>query len=141
MTRPTTYCCGGGGGQYYADRSRNQLQASLTKFAEKFGSHSFKFGAEIERSQSAEPVPAVRPRGVLHLATTTAPDYRVSYGYDLQGDNRRTSLYAQDQWNAGRATLNLGPAPGSHPRHSPGAGRDVYTPALPGDRASASPTI
>ena len=41
---------GGGGGQHYADRSRNQLQVSLTQYAQKFGSHSFKFGAEIERS-------------------------------------------------------------------------------------------
>ena len=54
--RPPTYdgetgqYGGGGGGLYYADRGRNQLQVSLSKYAEKYGRHSFKFGAEIERS-------------------------------------------------------------------------------------------
>ena len=32
----------------------------------------------------------------------------MSYGYDFQGDNKRMSAYAQDQWTAGRLTMNLG---------------------------------
>jgi hypothetical protein len=99
---------GGGGGQYYADRDRNQLQASLTKYAQKFGSHSFKFGAEIERSGVRSRYQPYGPAGFYNYAYYGVPYYRVSYGYDVQGDNRRTSAYVQDQWSAGRVTLNLG---------------------------------
>ena len=99
---------GGGGGLYYADRNRNQVQASLTKYAEAFGSHSFKFGAEIERSHVRSQYQPYGPAGFYVLAYSGVPYYRVSYGYDVQGDNRRTSAYAQDQWSAGRLTLNIG---------------------------------
>ena len=60
------YSCGGGGGLYYDDRSRNQVQVSLTKYAEKFGRHALKFGLEIERSHVRMPVPAVRAGRLLH---------------------------------------------------------------------------
>ena len=103
-----TYLSGGGGGQYYADRDRNQIQATLTKYANKFGSHSFKFGAEIERSNSRSQYQPYGPAGFFNYQYYGVPYYRVSYSYDLQGNNRRTSAYVQDQWSAGRATLNIG---------------------------------
>lgn len=102
-----TYCCGGGGGLYYADRSRNQAQVAFTKFADKFGRHELKFGAEIERSSVRSQYQPYGPAG-FYIYNYYGTPYRVSYGYDVQGDNRRTSLYVQDQWNAGRATLNIG---------------------------------
>lgn len=123
-----TYSDGGGGGQYYADRSRNQLQASLTKYAEKFGSHSFKFGAEIERSHVRSQYQPYGPAGFYNYQYYGVPYYRVSYGYDLQGDNRRTSVYAQDQWSAGRATLNLGLRLDHIRGYSPVLKENVYTP-------------
>ena len=43
---------GGAGYYYYADRGRNQVNVSLSKYAEAFGTHNFKFGIEIERSTS-----------------------------------------------------------------------------------------
>jgi hypothetical protein len=119
---------GGGGGQYYADRSRNQLQASLTRYAEKFGSHSFKFGAEIERSHVRSQYQPYGPAGFYLYQYYGVPYYRVTYGYDLQGDNRRTSLYAQDQWTAGRATLNLGLRMDRIRGYSPVLDENVYTP-------------
>jgi hypothetical protein len=103
-----TYSGGGGGGLYYADRNRNQVQASLTKYAEKFGSHSFKFGAEIERSHVRDRGEPYGPAGFYTYAYDGIPYGRYSYGYDVQADNHRTSVYAQDQWSAGRATLNIG---------------------------------
>jgi len=121
---------GGGGGQYYADRSRNQFQASLTRYAEKFGSHSFKFGAEIERSHVRSQYQPYGPAGFYVLAYSGVPYYRVTYGYDLQGDNRRTSLYAQDQWTAGRATLNLGLRMDRIRGYSPVLDETVYTPKI-----------
>ena len=36
---------------YYADRKRNQVNASLSHYAEGFGKHDLKFGVEIERSK------------------------------------------------------------------------------------------
>ena len=119
---------GGGGGQYYADRDRNQLQASLTKYAQKFGSHSFKFGAEIERSGVRSQYQPYGPAGFYNYQYYGVPYYRVSYGYDVQGDNRRTSAYVQDQWSAGRATLNLGLRLDHIRGFSPVLDRTVYTP-------------
>jgi hypothetical protein len=120
---------GGGGGQYYADRSRNQAQVSLTKFANKFGRHSLKFGAEIERSHVRSQYQPYGPAG-FYIANYYGTPYRVSYGYDLQGDNKRTSVYAQDQWNVGRATLNLGLRLDHIRGNSPVLDRDVYKPKM-----------
>lgn len=119
---------GGGGGQYYADRDRNQLQASLTKYAQKFGSHSFKFGAEIERSGVRSQYQPYGPAGFYNYAYYGVPYYRVSYGYDVQGDNRRTSAYVQDQWSVGRATLNLGLRLDHIRGYSPVLDQTVYRP-------------
>lgn len=119
---------GGGGGLYYADRNRNQVQASLTKYADKFGKHSFKFGAEIERSHVKSVYQPYGPAGFYVLAYSGVPYYRVSYGYDVQGDNRRTSAYAQDQWGAGRLTLNIGLRLDHIRGYSPTLDKTVYTP-------------
>ncbi|MEP6916440.1 MAG: TonB-dependent receptor [Acidobacteriota bacterium] len=119
---------GGGGGQYYADRSRNQAQVALTKYAEKFGHHSLKFGAEIERSHVRTQYQPYGPAGFYVLAYSGVPYYRVNYGYDVQGDNHRTSAYAQDQWTAGRLTMNLGVRLDRIRGYSPVLEDDVYTP-------------
>ena len=68
------------------------------------------------------------PAGFYIYAYGGVPYDRYSDGYDLQGDNRRTSAYAQDQWSIGRLTLNLGLRTGSHPR---------LQPCLEGDRLHA----
>ncbi len=119
---------GGGGGLYYADRSRNQAQVALTKYADKFGKHSLKFGAEIERSHVRSQYQGYGPAGFYVLAYSGVPYYRVSYGYDVQGDNRRTSAYAQDQWSAGRLTLNIGLRLDHIRGYSPVLDETVYTP-------------
>lgn len=119
---------GGGGGQYYADRGRNQVQASFTTYAEKFGRHSLKFGAEIERSSVRSQYQPYGPAGFYIYAYGGVPYYRVSYGYDVQGDNRRTSAYAQDQWSVGRATFNLGLRLDRIRGYSPVLDEEVYKP-------------
>jgi hypothetical protein len=120
---------GGGGGQYYADRSRNQVQVAVTKYAEKFGRHSLKFGAEIERSHVRDRYQPYGPSGFYIYAYGGVPYYRESYGYEIQGNNKRASAYAQDQWNVGRATLNLGLRLDRIRGASPVLNKDVYTPA------------
>jgi Carboxypeptidase regulatory-like domain len=119
---------GGGGGQYYADRERNQLQVSFTKYASKFGRHSLKFGAEIERSHVRSQYQPYGPAGLYIYSYGGVPYYGVSYGYDVQGDNRRTSLYVQDQWQAGRVTLNIGLRLDRLRGHSPVLDETVYKP-------------
>lgn len=97
---------GGGGTYYYADRTRNQVNASLTKYANWHGTHNFKFGAEIERS-------TVRSRygysgGFYFYDYGGLPYLAYGYTYDIRGNTNRQSFYAQDQWKIGRVTANLG---------------------------------
>jgi carboxypeptidase family protein len=93
---------------YYADRARDQVNASVTHYADKFGRHELKFGAEIERS-------TVRNRygynnGVsFYEYGPGQPYYAYSYGYDVSAKNNRQSLFAQDAWHAtNRLTINGG---------------------------------
>ncbi len=102
---------GGGGSYYYADRTRNQLNASISHYAEAFGKHDLKFGFEIERStvrnQYGFPsdiyyydYTAYYPKG-QYLA--------YSYAYDTDVKSQRDSIYAQDSWKpTERLTINAG---------------------------------
>jgi hypothetical protein len=127
---PSETYSGGGGGLYYADRSRNQLNVALTKYAEKFGKHSLKFGFEIERSHVRSQYQPYGPAGFYVYAYYGTPNYRVSYGYDVQGDNRRQSFYAQDQWSLNRLTLNIGVRLDHITGYSPVLKQNVYEPGL-----------
>ena len=118
---------GGGGGLYYADRSRNQVQVALTRYADAFGKHSLKFGAEIERSHVRSQGQNYGPAG-FYIYALGGYYYREAYGYDVQGDNKRISAYAQDQWSAGRLTLNIGLRLDHIRGYSPLLKRDVYKP-------------
>ena len=108
----TSQYSGGAGYTAQFDRTRNQVNASLSKYAQGAGDHAFKFGIEIERS-------TIRDRFVYSGATAAAPtgayyyDYggpylAYGYSYDLKGTNKRESYYAQDQWKSGRMTANIG---------------------------------
>jgi hypothetical protein len=97
---------GGGGYDKRSDRTRNQVNVALSKYADLKGKHAFKFGAEFERSR-------IRDRkaysgNVEYYDSGGLPYLAYSYGYDAQVSIRRNSLYAQDQWKLGRATLNYG---------------------------------
>ncbi|HSD27468.1 MAG TPA: TonB-dependent receptor [Vicinamibacteria bacterium] len=95
------------GKHYYADRSRNQVNASLSHYAEGFGKHDLKFGVEIERSK-------VRSRwgytdNIFYYDYYGEPYYAYSYSYDIEGRNQRESVYAQDSWKpTDRLTINAG---------------------------------
>jgi outer membrane receptor protein involved in Fe transport len=115
---------GGAGAIGYSDRSRDQLNASVSHYAEAFGHHDFKFGVEIERSK-------VRER---YHYTTYFYDYggvpvsQYVYGYDLQGNNQRNSAFAQDSWKLNeRLTINAGLRYDGVRGVSPVLDRTVYT--------------
>ncbi|OGD22458.1 MAG: hypothetical protein A2W03_02525 [Candidatus Aminicenantes bacterium RBG_16_63_16] len=108
---------------YYADRSRLQVNASYTHYAEDFirGNHDFKFGVEVERS-------GTRSRygytgngqdalfGNTGLPFTQFQDYYgepyLAYqyeGYDKNSPYTRIEGFAQDSWQiTSRLNLNLG---------------------------------
>ena len=91
----------------YYDRGRNQVNASISHFADAFGKHDFKFGVEIERSRVRNRYGYVND--ITYYDDGGAPYYAYDYGYDLGGKNRRTSVFAQDSWKVtDRLTLNPG---------------------------------
>ncbi|MBK9242855.1 MAG: TonB-dependent receptor [Acidobacteria bacterium] len=97
---------GGAGYSAQYDRTRNQLNASLAKYVEAKGTHAFKFGVEIERSN-------IRNRyaytdGLFFYDYGGAPYLAYAYQYDVKGRNDRMSIFAQDQWQVGRLTANIG---------------------------------
>jgi len=116
---------GGAGYTYLADRTRNQVNVGLSKYAQAAGSHSFKFGAEIERS-------TIRDRyaytnDVAFYDYGGFPYYAYGYSYDLQGKNSRESFYAQDQWKIKRMTLNLGLRADSVRGSDRATGKELYS--------------
>jgi hypothetical protein len=103
-----------GGAGYVAqyDRTRNQVNVSLSTYAEAAGRHNFKFGMEFERSTIRDRfqysgASAQAPTGVFYY-DYGGPYIAYGYSYDLKGKNKRESYYAQDQWKRGRLTANVG---------------------------------
>jgi hypothetical protein len=91
---------------YYADRERNQINGSVSHYADKFGRHEFKFGAELERSKTRD---RYGYNDGISFYDYGGPYLAYSYGYDLTARNERESLFAQDAWRIGdKLTLNLG---------------------------------
>jgi Carboxypeptidase regulatory-like domain len=103
----TGLATGSSGYFYYADRTRDQVNANVTHYAEGFGRHELKFGAEFEHS-------TVRnrygyPGGLYFYDYGGVPYYAYSYSYDISARNSRQSVFAQDAWHAtSRLTVNAG---------------------------------
>jgi TonB dependent receptor/Carboxypeptidase regulatory-like domain len=95
---------------YKANRTRNQLNTTLSHYASNFmGDHDFKFGMEVERA-------TVQNRygyttGVWFYDVPSA-GYSLAYyghGYNVSARNERLSAYAQDTWRVNsRLTINPG---------------------------------
>lgn len=118
----------GGAGYYgYYDRTRNQLNVSMSHFAQKFGTHNFKFGAEIERSWARNQYGYM---DAYYLDYYGEPYLAYEYSYDIEGKNRRESFYVQDAWQAGRLTASLGLRLDHISGFSPAADREIYSPDL-----------
>jgi hypothetical protein len=95
------------GATAYYDRSRNQLNASLSHFAEGFGKHDLKFGMELERSKVRNRFAYVD--NLFFYDYYQAPYIAYSYSYDVEARNHRDSFYAQDKWQpTDRLTVNAG---------------------------------
>jgi hypothetical protein len=128
----TSQYTGGAGYISYSDRGRHQINASVSHYAQAFGRHDLKFGVEVERSK-------VRERfgytGYFYDYGGT-PTYQYQYSYDLEGRNRRNSVYAQDSWKPNeRLTINAGVRFDQAQGASPVLDKTVY------DTKSFSPRI
>jgi hypothetical protein len=98
---------GSSGWYYYGDRTRNQVNTSITHYADKFGRHELKFGAEIERSTTRDRYGY--NNGFAFYDYQGAPYFAYSYSYDISAKNTRQSVFAQDSWHAtNRLTINGG---------------------------------
>jgi hypothetical protein len=83
------------------------VNGSITHYAEGFGRHDLKFGVEIERSKTRDRY--LYNNNTYYYDYGGQPYYAYGYGYDLNGRNRRESVFAQDAWKPNdRLTLNLG---------------------------------
>lgn len=84
---------------YLTNRTRNQLNASVSHYADNFikGHHDFKFGIEYERSNANRSQRYTG--GVYYYDYYGAPYYRYLWqGYSAQGRIRRVSTFVQDEW-------------------------------------------
>jgi len=92
---------------YYADRARNQVNASISHLADKWGKHDLKFGVEVERSKVRNRYGYVND--ILYYDYEGAPYLAYSYSYDIGAKNQREAAFVQDSWHVtDRLTLNLG---------------------------------
>jgi hypothetical protein len=123
-----SFYAGGAGYLYYADRTRNQANVSLSKYAEAAGRHNFKFGMEIERSGSKTRFDYMD--GVYYVDYAGEPYLAYGYGYLIDGKNKRESYYAQDSWQIGRLTANLGLRLDHIRGVAAVSGDTIYTPKL-----------
>ena len=93
---------------YYADRTRDQVNAIVTHYADKFGRHELKFGAEFEHSTRAEPL-RLPWRRVLSTTTAACRTTPTATATTCRREQPRESLFAQDAWHVNdRLTINPG---------------------------------
>jgi hypothetical protein len=97
---------GGAGYSAKYDRTRNQLNVALSKYAEAKGTHAFKFGVELERSTVRNQF--AYTDGVYFLEYGGVPFYAYGYSSEIKARNERLSVFAQDQWQVGRLNVNAG---------------------------------
>jgi hypothetical protein len=111
-----SYRTGSPGYFYKADRTRLQVNANLTHYAEDFiqGNHEFKFGVEVEHSTARN---RYGYTGANHMKywdygafPNQTPYLAYQYvGYDTKATYTRLEAFAQDSWQVtDRLNVNLG---------------------------------
>lgn len=103
----------GSSGYYFdGDRSRLQVNAGLTHYAENFiaGSHDFKFGAEVEHSTARNRFGYTGKDNMQYFDYSGANYLAYQYaGYDTDTRYTRLEFFAQDGWKiSNRLNLNIG---------------------------------
>lgn len=90
-----------------ANRRRQHVTATLSHYAQRFGRHDFKFGAEFERSGTRDRYGYVD--NLRFYDYGGRPYLAYSYSYDVSATSLRPSAFAQDAWSLGnRVTANVG---------------------------------
>src|SRR5262249_23725656 len=75
---------------YYADRGRHQVNGSISHYADKFGKHELKFGAEFEHSKVRNRYGYVN--NISYYDYGGAPYLAYSYSYDVSATNVREAV-------------------------------------------------
>ncbi len=96
----------------YYDRTRLQVNASYTHYAEDFiaGDHDFKFGVEVERSSVRNRFGYTGPNATYYITYFDQPYLAYQYeGYDFNTAYTRIEGFAQDSWQiTPRLNINAG---------------------------------
>jgi hypothetical protein len=112
---------------YKADRVRNQMNATLTKYASGFaGEHNLKFGVELERSYVKS---QYGYNGDVYINSSFGEPYYAYLwdGYVKDDINNRYAAFAQDSWSVGsRLTINPGIRIDAHRGYNKHLGDTVF---------------
>jgi outer membrane receptor protein involved in Fe transport len=95
-------------GIYHADAWRHQVNANVTRYAQRAGSHVFKAGVEVEQTTNRE---INRYPGDRFFQDQSGQPFQVTLwaGDTTEPKGLRTTIYGQDQWRlTDRVTLNPG---------------------------------
>jgi hypothetical protein len=112
---------------YHADRTRHQLNASVSKYASGFaGTHNLKFGLEYERG-FARDTDGYPGGGYIYALSGVPYGAYLIEPYTREAKNNRVSLYAQDAWSVTpRFTLNIGVRGDIDRGFNPGLNQTVF---------------
>ena len=117
--------------------TRDQVNASVTHYADKFGRHELKFGAEFEHSTTREPLRLHRA-ALYFYDYGGVPYYAYSYSYDISARNSRQSVFAQDAWHVDQPPDHQRRRARRHASRAAARAAATSTAATTGRRASAS---
>ena len=99
-------------GGYRVQHNRQYRQRFATSYIT--GSHSFKTGVDLAEYQEGDPLthpdPDQNHGGLAYRFRGTTPNRITLWAipFESMGEAKDMSVYGQDQWTAGRMTLNLG---------------------------------
>jgi len=106
------YRTGSAGYFFKADRTRLQVNANLTHYAEDFiqGNHEFKFGVEVEHSTVRNRYGYTGANHMKYFDYGSEPYLAYQYaGYDTNTKYTRLEAFAQDSWQiSDRLNVNFG---------------------------------
>jgi hypothetical protein len=107
----TTLQVTGGGRDWQLDRRRKQVHGAYTLSVDNLlgGDHQFKFGGEVQHETGRTRWNQYYTDNVLHVLNNGAPSFvRLGLPVDSRNGLRNYGLFANDRYQRGRVTVNVG---------------------------------